>query len=53
MNQSDEQNELDNTTATDDQEPIATSSDSGKDPKVGHTPGKAEGVEDPEETGNE
>ena len=53
MNRSDEENELDNHTATDGQEPIATSSESGSDPEVGHTPGKAEGVEDPEEEGNE
>jgi hypothetical protein len=28
-------------------------SETGEDPEVGHTPGKAEGVEDPEDQGNE
>lgn len=28
-------------------------SDAGQDPEVGHTPGKAEGVEDAEDEGNQ
>ena len=46
MQQPDENNN------TDEQEPIATSSEEGSgDP--GRTPGKAEGVEDAEQDGNE